>query len=134
MNCPLAFDLSFNPVQMVILGAIAVLLFGKRLPEVGRSLGKGIAEFRKGLRGIEEAFRDATSSADFSSSHGYGYEAPSYEVDDLAEPTAPKFEPPPEPMEQPVQTSDPDVPVAESDTPGTNQEQPQATSAVAEQP
>jgi len=31
-----------------------LLLFGKRLPEVGRSLGKGIVEFKKGLAGIEE--------------------------------------------------------------------------------
>ena len=30
---------------------VAVLLFGKRLPEVGRSLGKGIIEFKKGLAG-----------------------------------------------------------------------------------
>jgi len=30
------------------------LLFGKRLPEVGKSLGKGIVEFKKGLKGIED--------------------------------------------------------------------------------
>ena len=33
---------------------IAVLLFGKRLPEVGRSLGKGIVEFKKGLNGVAD--------------------------------------------------------------------------------
>ena len=41
------------PEMMVVLG-VAVLLFGKRLPEVGRSLGKGIVEFKKGLKGVEE--------------------------------------------------------------------------------
>ena len=33
---------------------VGVLLFGRKLPEVGRSLGKGIVEFKKGLKGVEE--------------------------------------------------------------------------------
>jgi sec-independent protein translocase protein TatA len=33
------------------------------LPEVGRSLGKGILEFRKGLKGLEDDFGEHTSSA-----------------------------------------------------------------------
>ncbi len=40
--------------EWIVIGVIAVLLFGKRLPEVGKSLGKGIVEFKKGLRGIED--------------------------------------------------------------------------------
>lgn len=40
--------------EMLLILAIGLLLFGRRLPEVGRSLGKGIVEFKKGLRGIEE--------------------------------------------------------------------------------
>lgn len=43
-----------GPLEMAIVGVIAVLLFGKRLPEVGRSLGKGIVEFKKGLKGVED--------------------------------------------------------------------------------
>jgi len=43
-----------GPVEWIIIGVIGLLLFGKRLPEVGRSLGKGIIEFKKGLRGIDE--------------------------------------------------------------------------------
>jgi len=38
---------------MVIL-VIGVLLFGSRLPEVGRSLGKGLMEFKKGVAGVED--------------------------------------------------------------------------------
>lgn len=34
--------------------AIGLLIFGKRLPEVGRSLGRGIVEFKRGVRGFEE--------------------------------------------------------------------------------
>lgn len=40
--------------EWIIIAIIGLLLFGKRLPEVGKSLGKSIVEFKKGLRGIEE--------------------------------------------------------------------------------
>lgn len=75
-----------GPMEMLIIGVIAVLLFGKRLPEVGRSLGKGIVEFKKGIRGIEDEFESATSTAPRTST-------PSH-VDEQQEATAPKFEPP----------------------------------------
>jgi sec-independent protein translocase protein TatA len=47
--------------ELIVIAAIGLLLFGKRLPEVGRSLGKGIVEFKKGLKGIEEEVEVATS-------------------------------------------------------------------------
>ena len=40
--------------EMIVIGIIALLLFGKRLPEVARSLGKGVVEFKKGLIGIDD--------------------------------------------------------------------------------
>lgn len=40
--------------EMIILAILGVLIFGKRLPEVGKSLGKGIVEFKKGLAGIDD--------------------------------------------------------------------------------
>lgn len=43
-----------GPMEMLIVGAIALLLFGKRLPEVARSLGQGIVEFKRGINGIED--------------------------------------------------------------------------------
>ncbi len=49
----LAFQMPSFPEMLIIL-AVGLLLFGKRLPEVGRSLGKGIVEFKKGLKGIED--------------------------------------------------------------------------------
>lgn len=39
--------------EVLIVLAIGVLLFGKKLPEVGRSLGKGLMEFQQALRGVE---------------------------------------------------------------------------------
>jgi len=40
--------------EMIILLIIGVLLFGRKLPEVGRYLGKGIVEFKKGIKGLED--------------------------------------------------------------------------------
>jgi len=40
--------------ELLILGAIVLLLFGTRLPKVMRSLGEGIVEFKRGVQGIEE--------------------------------------------------------------------------------
>lgn len=44
----------FDPWHMLVLGLVALLLFGKRLPDVGRSLGKGIMEFKKGLHDVQD--------------------------------------------------------------------------------
>src|SRR5580700_9438206 len=62
MSVPLALHIPFMDEWGVIL-IIGLLLFGKRLPEVGRSLGKGIIEFKKGLQGIEEDVTSAVSTA-----------------------------------------------------------------------
>ena len=48
------FPGNLGPGELMVVMLIAVLLFGKRLPEVGKSLGKGIVEFKKGLRGIDD--------------------------------------------------------------------------------
>jgi sec-independent protein translocase protein TatA len=48
----------------VVIAIVAVLLFGKRLPEVGRSLGQGIVEFKKGLKGAKNELDDAVKKAD----------------------------------------------------------------------
>ena len=45
--------------EWMLILAFGLLLFGKRLPEVGRSLGKGIVEFKKGLKGVEDEIDEA---------------------------------------------------------------------------
>jgi sec-independent protein translocase protein TatA len=40
--------------ELLVLAIFGVLIFGKRLPEVGRSIGRGIVEFKKGLAGVED--------------------------------------------------------------------------------
>ena len=56
---PLAFLGSLSFGEMIIIGMVALLVFGKRLPEVARSLGKGVSEFRRGLSGLEDELRRA---------------------------------------------------------------------------
>jgi sec-independent protein translocase protein TatA len=56
---PLAFLPSFNGPEVLIVGLIALLLFGNRLPSVMRSLGKSVTEFKKGISGIEEDIDNA---------------------------------------------------------------------------
>jgi len=43
-----------NPFHLLIIAVVLLLLFGaKRLPEMGRSLGSGMREFRDGIMGRE---------------------------------------------------------------------------------
>lgn len=48
-----------GPLELVILAILGLLIFGKRLPEVGKSLGRGIVEFKRGLTGIEDDLNTA---------------------------------------------------------------------------
>jgi sec-independent protein translocase protein TatA len=50
-----------GPMEMVIVGLIALLLFGNRLPKVMRSLGQGITEFKKGVRGIQDEIEESVT-------------------------------------------------------------------------
>ena len=40
--------------ELLIVALVILLLFGKRLPTVMRSLGTSIVEFKRGVKGIED--------------------------------------------------------------------------------
>lgn len=48
------FGFGVGPWELAALAIIVLLLFGSRLPNVMRSLGQGVVEFKKGVQGIEE--------------------------------------------------------------------------------
>ncbi len=47
---------SIGPLEIVLLLALALMLFGaKRLPEIGRSLGTGMREFKDSVSGLGDS-------------------------------------------------------------------------------
>ena len=50
--------------EIAVLLVIGLLIFGKRLPDVGRNLGKSIVEFKKGIKGIGDDIDKEAESHD----------------------------------------------------------------------
>ena len=40
--------------ELIIIVVIGLLIFGRRLPEVGRNVGRSLVEFKKGVKGIDD--------------------------------------------------------------------------------
>ena len=49
-----------HPIELVIVVVVALLLFGKRLPDLMRSLGKSVTEFKKGVNDKSDEDRPPT--------------------------------------------------------------------------
>jgi sec-independent protein translocase protein TatA len=60
-----------GPMEWMLIAGFGLLLFGKRLPEVGRSLGKGIVEFKKGIKGIEDDVETSSNRPSQASPHKF---------------------------------------------------------------
>lgn len=43
-----------GPFEMLIIAGLGLLLFGKRLPDVAKGLGRSVVEFKKGLREVTD--------------------------------------------------------------------------------
>ena len=107
-----------GPVEMMIIGAIAVILFGSKLPEVARSVGKSYREFRHGLND----FQSHTHVPDYPANDAYSSSTATDEYDDYDDATAPKFSPPPTDDSEPAgeAASSPETDV-EQDVPAAGQ-------------
>lgn len=102
-----------QPTHLLFILVVALLVLGpKRLPEVGRSLGRGLRDFRQGMAGVQDEARSMFHDA----------------LDEPSEPTdAPEVSAAPEPLDQPAADS-PAQPAAES---LVTSRQPRATAATA---
>jgi len=49
--------------ELIVIGIVALLIFGRRLPDVARSVGKSIVEFKRGMRDVKDEI-DTTSRLD----------------------------------------------------------------------
>ena len=54
--------MGFSGWELGILLVLGLLIFGRRLPELGRSVGKTIVEFKKGLSGIESEVNSSSNT------------------------------------------------------------------------
>jgi sec-independent protein translocase protein TatA len=49
--------------EFLVLLLIGVLLFGRKLPDIGRSLGRTVIEFKKGFQGMEDEINNVGTSS-----------------------------------------------------------------------
>jgi len=54
-----------QPWHLLVIAIVALVIFGpSRLPELGRSLGKSITEFRKGMQEMTEGMKEELKTSD----------------------------------------------------------------------
>jgi sec-independent protein translocase protein TatA len=87
MHTSLFAIFGLGPTELIIILVLGVLLFGRKLPEMGKYFGKTIVEFKKGVKGLEDNIDDQHAHAAASSAPMEAVRPPQ-----KVTATAPKFE------------------------------------------
>jgi sec-independent protein translocase protein TatA len=62
MTTPLLAMFGLGGQEILLILVLGVLLFGRKLPDIGRSLGKTMIEFKKGMKGIEDEVSEPSTA------------------------------------------------------------------------
>lgn len=87
--------------EWVVLLVIGLLLFGRRLPDVGRNVGRSIVEFKKGIKGITDDIEEESSRSDRDRSDRSLESGEAARLDPPAAPTVARDPAAHQPVEQP---------------------------------
>ncbi|MBM3996752.1 MAG: twin-arginine translocase TatA/TatE family subunit [Planctomycetes bacterium] len=89
--------------ELIVIGIIAVLLFGRKLPDMAKYLGKSVVEFKKGMGGLEAGFDETGNPAGQQPAAAPGA-APAEPVrpPQRVAPAAPKFDDAPAAKQEPA--------------------------------
>jgi TatA/E family protein of Tat protein translocase len=89
---------SIGMPEMIVIGIIALLIFGPRkLPELGKSLGKSIAEFKRASNELKNTLEDEIRSEEIQAARKSAEVPPSASIA-AATPAAPAAPVHPEPV------------------------------------
>lgn len=80
-------------LEWFAIALVGLLIFGKRLPEVGRSLGRSIVEFKKGIKGVQDEIETATEPGSYNSERLPGDAAPTPSEDSSSTSSTPSSSP-----------------------------------------
>ena len=81
---------SIGMPEMIVIGIIALLIFGPRkLPELGKSLGKSIAEFKRASNELKNTLEDEIRSEEIQAARKSAEVPPSASTAAPAAPAAP---------------------------------------------
>ncbi|TMA13233.1 MAG: twin-arginine translocase TatA/TatE family subunit [Deltaproteobacteria bacterium] len=90
--------------ELVLILAVALIVLGpRRLPEIARALGKGLAEFRRATDELKDEFRQIEHEVEDSSAHATPNDD-SYLAKKPDNPPSPHPQPSPQPAESEKQS------------------------------
>ena len=52
-----------GPLELVLILGVGLLVFGRRLPDIARSVGKSVVEFKRGLNDVKDDVNTSGSEA-----------------------------------------------------------------------
>jgi len=56
---------NFGAIEIILILLVVLILFGaKKIPELAKGLGKGMSEFKKGLKDVEDEIKSADKDSE----------------------------------------------------------------------